>query len=580
MTKDPQLTEPLVASADDHEACQLHVPMEAPAPSRRCPRCPRVLVRLGLAAVFLATWTLVALWIQPPAGDYPADLGKGKGGHSYVPSQAEVCEDYLGLSASRLADGFSLILTADPGTFSGTPEAHHIIANLRRKIEKPASESVCGGLYFGDLMGQDVLVVTTGIGPTAAGLCVQELLTACGSVVTEMIYFGTSGWSPQLGGVLNPPDCTGANPGRKITRVGDVCISPVSVNWVCKKSTWTLQAEGFPNQCFRPKEVAGPDAAQLYGECLFATDNLDANLALADQLISVARTPRGRAATPLRNPTVLGLERHYWGLMRNGTGVRYPAISADDRPVVWDYSQCAEVDGQFFFTGAPWEIKARDYAAEAIAAALGFGSPEGEERTRLSSEDVIAVSAMEGVGVAEALEKYHRLDSTPRRIPYTNVRTLSNWIHHPVSQKSEGVWGIYQEVPEDYVNGYAYAIATGSATILSLYQQRCLAAEALADVAAADGAQARLLGSQLRKNGLGGMAMWARKGGAEGEGARPAETEGVRGTVERAGVGAAQVEGRRVGAGAGGVQQEGGAASGGAGVGKPSSKCTFTIEYS
>ncbi len=39
----------------------------------------------------------------------------------------------------------------------------------------------------------------------------------------------------------------------------------------------------------------------------------------------------------------------------------------------------------------------------------------------------------------------------------------------------EGVWDIYQEVPEDYVNGYAYAIATGSATILSYYQQRCLA---------------------------------------------------------------------------------------------------------
>lgn len=56
--------------------------------------------------------------------------------------------------------------------------------------------------------------------------------------------------------------------------VGDVCISPVSVNWVCKKSTWTLQSQGFPNQCFRPREVAGPNATSLYGECLFATDNV------------------------------------------------------------------------------------------------------------------------------------------------------------------------------------------------------------------------------------------------------------------------------------------------------------------
>jgi hypothetical protein len=39
-------------------------------------------------------------------------------------------------------------------------------------------------------------------------------------------------------------------------------------------------------------------------------------------------------------------------------------------------------------------------------------------------------------------------------------------------------WEIYQEVPEDYVNGYAYAIATGSTTIMALYQQRCLEKEA------------------------------------------------------------------------------------------------------
>ncbi|EFJ50281.1 hypothetical protein VOLCADRAFT_89239 [Volvox carteri f. nagariensis] len=398
-----------------------------------------------------------------------------------APSHSAACAAYLGIpSLDSLPRGVSLILTADPGDFSGTPEAHHILANLRHQLTKPRSETVCGGVVLGSLMGQDVLVVTTGIGPTAAGLCVQELLTPCGPYISEMIYFGTSGWSPQLGGVLSPPDCDQANDNGRITRVGDVCISPVSVNWVCKKSTWVMQSEGFPNQCFRPEETEGPNATALYGECLFATDNLDGNLALSDALIGAVRTPRGSSSLPYRNELVAELEARYWGLMSQGTGLQYPQVSQSDRPGLWNYTQCAEVDGQFFFTGAPWEIKARDYAAQAIATALVYGKRGSGSRDSLSAREVIAVSAMEGVGVAEALEKYHRLSTTKRRIPYTNVRTLSNWVHQPVGKVAEGEWRVYQEVPEDYVNGYAYAIATGSATIMSLFQQRCLTEAAAA----------------------------------------------------------------------------------------------------
>ncbi|KAG2443695.1 hypothetical protein HXX76_002043 [Chlamydomonas incerta] len=509
--------------------------------------------------------------------------GKGGKGAPYVPSRAEVCEDYLGVPGLDLAaaGGFSLVLTADPGDFSGTPEAHHIIANLKHKVIKPRSSSVCGGLYFGELMGQPALVVTTGIGPTAAGLCTQELLAACGASATELIYFGTSGWSPQLGGVLNPPDCGAANPGRKITRVGDICISPVSVNWVCKKSTWTLQSQGFPNQCFRPQEVAGPNATALYGECLFATDNLDANLALADSLAAAARSVRGRAALPTRNDLVTDLEQKYWGLMSEGTGVTYPPVSGEDMPVVWDYTQCAEVDGQFFFTGAPWEIKARDYAAQAISTALGFAQPGSGLRDSVDATEVIAVSAMEGVGVAEALEKYHRLDSTPRRIPYTNVRTLSNWIHHPVGRKpgssgAAGEWEIYQEVPEDYVNGYAYAIATGSVTILSLFQQRCLAGLQLGVIAAADPEQGQLLAAALRRHGLGGLALWAQQGGAAGAAGAAASTarEGAEGGSAAAA--AAALGGRRGAAGAG---LAGAGAAWAEELAKKAKLCTFTVDY-
>ncbi len=36
------------------------------------------------------------------------------------------------------------------------------------------------------------------------------------------------------------------------------------------------------------------------------------------------------------------------------------------------------------------------------------------------------------------------------------------------------MWAPSVELPEDFVTGYSYAIATGSATLMSLYQRRCL----------------------------------------------------------------------------------------------------------
>jgi hypothetical protein len=74
------------------------------------------------------------------------------------------CEAYLGVPLPWLEDGsgLSAVLTADPGDFSGTPEAHHILANLRHTHVVPRSQTVCGGLAVGTLMGEPVVVVTTG----------------------------------------------------------------------------------------------------------------------------------------------------------------------------------------------------------------------------------------------------------------------------------------------------------------------------------------------------------------------------------------------------------------------------------
>mmetsp|Transcript_1923 Transcript_1923/g.4867 ORF Transcript_1923/g.4867 Transcript_1923/m.4867 type:complete len:137 (-) Transcript_1923:824-1234(-) len=90
------------------------------------------------------------------------------------------------------------------------------------------------------------------------------------------------------------------------------------------------------------------------------------------------------------------------------------------------------------------------------------------------AKDVIAVSAMEGIGIAEAFAKYNALSTTHEPIAYTHVRTASNWIHQSVYQKSPGVWEHYKDTTEDFATGYAYAIATGSSFIMAFYQERCL----------------------------------------------------------------------------------------------------------
>lgn len=71
----------------------------------------------------------------------------------------------------------------------------------------------------------------------------------------------------------------------------------------------------------------------------------------------------------------------------------------------------------------------------------------------------------------------HRLQKPLRTCQRHPTPTPSHAPAQPGSTGAAAEWDIYREVPEDYVNGYAYAIATGSVTILSLFQQRCLAGE-------------------------------------------------------------------------------------------------------
>lgn len=71
-----------------------------------------------------------------------------------------------------------------------------------------------------------------------------------------------------------------------------------------------------------------------------------ANLQLSNEVTRAATSARARRNYPVRNDAVLEQEALYWRLMGRGTHVRYPEITNEAEPTVWDHTECMEVDGQ------------------------------------------------------------------------------------------------------------------------------------------------------------------------------------------------------------------------------------------
>eukprot|EP00878_Enallax_costatus_P008523 GHUV01008911.1.p1 GENE.GHUV01008911.1~~GHUV01008911.1.p1 ORF type:complete len:410 (+),score=61.73 GHUV01008911.1:192-1421(+) len=363
--------------------------------------------------------------------------------------------------------GTTVLFVADPGTFSSTPEAAVYLANLKENRALPSGSTACPSVHVGKIMRSNVAVITTGIGPMAAALCIYDILNRCGPFIRDIFFSGTSGWSPQFGGVITNGTCeTGAaNSDGKIARLGDVCVSPYSINWDCRQASWSQTAANYPDQCTFPQQNNGPSAQDLFGQCQF-TNVTRRELNLADEVIAAVV---GKAnLLPQTNKALQALENQYWSTMAQGTRVKYPTIPPTVPPKVWTYKECMEIDSQYFWSGAPWDMVARSYVAEALNNATGGSS--------YNQNNVLAVSAMEGIGLSMAMQRYNSLSSTrrPNSIPYTYVRGMSDWVHRPLTyDPANKIWGqgpVLENIPE----GYKYAITTASSVVLVTLQTRCL----------------------------------------------------------------------------------------------------------
>lgn len=106
----------------------------------------------------------------------------------------ELCGE-LAPFAAAAAGPPSLLLAADPGELSGTPEIKYLLGNAN--VSSTLATTSCPFVALGTLLGQPVALAVTGIGPPAAKACTAQLLS-CGMRYREAVWLGTSGFSPQV----------------------------------------------------------------------------------------------------------------------------------------------------------------------------------------------------------------------------------------------------------------------------------------------------------------------------------------------------------------------------------------------
>jgi len=387
----------------------------------------------------------------------------------------------------------SVILTADDGSMVGISEGMEIKELLTEShyVVFDQETLFCEDVTHGTLFGSSIILATTGIGHDRAALCLRGLLSAYHEIIKEIMFLGTGGFSPALGGVLNSEDCDSPVVPTKdtIVPIGSVCVSPITTNWDCHKCVWPAKVESACQEA----PCTMHDRSDIFGDygCSYYTTPT-----LADELLDASKF----LDPALPNPELQSLSRRYWDAMSNGTGQPYSDFLGDMKPKVFDYTQCAEATSNTFWVGTPYDELARKYVASVINDAFSSElfhqtKPRRNLLEPATKYSTVTVSAMEGVGwmevlaLEEVLLKYNR-------IPAVNIRGAADYTTPPLSKEYQvvkdanadanqedsgewnGNWNELAQFSEDLqgdsftTQGYLFAMHTTSEIVLNLFKTR------------------------------------------------------------------------------------------------------------
>ncbi|GET92127.1 hypothetical protein, unknown function [Leishmania tarentolae] len=397
-------------------------------------------------------------------------------------------------SASAVAgEHVTVFMCADSGNFSGA----HELSGLTNAMEKTQVLSLkyCQSAYLGYIRHADghavrSLVVTTGINYINSMLCTRSVLKLRrqhGYIYEAMVFIGTSGFSPMVGGwdPTNTSSYTAfkaseqeammkgeattvgvreeearlqqvaVNNGQLLAlstasqlnfenaRTGeqldwDGCsprvpsaITQLSLGSVCVTSTAYLMETGSCTEHVRHSQCSRPHCTNFRNKLGSVTKVFFASDALAKKIEAASY----RKTWPKVPEIVKEGQMRFWAANEAVESVgegeeRYRA--APSHP---SFVTCAEATGNTINAGAERDYLCREHATQALAIAqrrlaeLQHGEAATQEPS-LTTQNVVCVRAMESMGFLQSVVE----DNTARDIPVAVVRSAAHYNTYPMKK--------------------------------------------------------------------------------------------------------------------------------------------------